>query len=89
LLSAVDLLGTYVGGRAELANWLEDAEINRDRNLRLQYLAGLALNEYQADAIFDNMTAAGQPAFPEALFTGAPTRLEELRQRMRARPRDR
>jgi len=85
--SAADLLGTYVGGREELAAWLQDAAINRDRNLRLQYLAGQGLNIYAADAIFDNMTS-GPPRFPEALFTGSPLRLEELRQRMRALPRD-
>ena len=36
--SAVDLLGTYAGRKRDLAKWLEKAEINRDRNLRLQYL---------------------------------------------------
>jgi spermidine synthase len=39
-----DLLGTYAGRFSELKNWLESAEINFDRNLRLQYLAGLELN---------------------------------------------
>jgi spermidine synthase len=37
-----DLLGTYAGRGPDLGSWLEGAEINRDRNLRLQYLAGLA-----------------------------------------------
>src|SRR5262249_29690227 len=38
------LLGTYAGRASELQPWLEGAPINRDGNLRLQYLAGLALN---------------------------------------------
>ena len=31
-------------GAAISRDWLKDAEINRDRNLRLQYLAGLGLD---------------------------------------------
>ncbi|RPJ59523.1 MAG: SAM-dependent methyltransferase, partial [Acidobacteria bacterium] len=33
--SAVDLFATYAGGSSDLAPWLRDASINRDRNLRL------------------------------------------------------
>ena len=47
IFSAVQLFGTYSGSRADMTNWLEGAEINTDGNLRLQYLAGLGLNEYQ------------------------------------------
>jgi spermidine synthase len=43
--SALDLMSTYSGGSQDLAPWLVGAEINRDRNLRLQYLAGLGYNE--------------------------------------------
>jgi spermidine synthase len=39
-----DFLGTYAGRYSELTKWLASAEINYDRNLRLQYLAGLELN---------------------------------------------
>ena len=38
--SALSLLATYGGQARDLAPWLADAEINRDSNLRLQYLAG-------------------------------------------------
>ncbi|MEI9975200.1 MAG: fused MFS/spermidine synthase [Ignavibacteriota bacterium] len=41
--SVLDLLSTYAGQRGDLLPWLEGAEINRDGNLRLQYMAGLAL----------------------------------------------
>jgi spermidine synthase len=53
--SAVDLFSTYAGRKPDLEPWLRDATINRDRNLRLQYLAGLGLNLYQADVIYADM----------------------------------
>src|SRR5947209_14103761 len=37
--SIVGLLGTYAGQASNLGPWLKDAQINRDQNLRLQYLA--------------------------------------------------
>jgi spermidine synthase len=79
--SAVDLFGTYVGGASNLAGWLEDARLNTDRNLRLQYLAGEGLNTYEADAILRRMTASGIE-FPEDLFSGSPELLEQLRRRI-------
>jgi len=53
--SAVDLFATYAGRRPDLEPWLKTAQINHDRNLRLQYLAGLGLNLYQADVIYAEM----------------------------------
>jgi spermidine synthase len=53
--SAVDLFSTYAGRKPDLEPWLRDATLNRDRNLRLQYLAGLGLNLYQADVIYADM----------------------------------
>ena len=53
--SAVDLFATYAGRKADLDPWLKDAQINHDSNLRLQYLAGLGLNLYQADVIYSDM----------------------------------
>jgi spermidine synthase len=53
--SAVDLFATYAGRKPDLQGWLKDAQINHDRNLRLQYLAGLGLNLYQADVIYADM----------------------------------
>ena len=40
MFSATDLFSTYAGKRPDLDPWMADAIINRDRNLRLQYLAG-------------------------------------------------
>src|SRR5205085_4455729 len=42
--SAVDLFSTFAGTAEDLAPWLRDASINRDSNLRLQFLAGLGFN---------------------------------------------
>jgi spermidine synthase len=50
--SIVDLLSTYAGRRQDLLPWLEGAEINRDGNLRLQYMAGLALNVSMEGTIY-------------------------------------
>ncbi|HEY2152388.1 MAG TPA: fused MFS/spermidine synthase [Vicinamibacterales bacterium] len=68
--SAVDLFSTYAGRKSDLASWLKDATINRDRNLRLQYLAGLSLDVYQADVIYSDMLR-GVTRLPEDLFTGS------------------
>ena len=54
--SAVELFGTYAGRRSDMANWLSDAQINTDANLKLQYLAGLGLNLYQSDPIYKAMS---------------------------------
>jgi spermidine synthase len=77
IYSAVDLFGTYAGSRADMANWLSDAVINTDRNLRLQYLAGLGLNLYQSAAIYQRMIA--DTRYPEHLFEGSPEKLQALR----------
>jgi spermidine synthase len=53
--SATQMLGTYAGQASDLKPWLLDAQINRDNNLRLQYLAGFALNNKQADEIYNQM----------------------------------
>jgi len=75
--SAVDLFATYAGRRSELGEWLRDAAINRDYNLRLQYLAGMGLNRYDSGAIYDQILVYRR--FPEDLFTGAEPRLQLLR----------
>jgi len=75
--STQNLLATFAGQAADLAPWLKDAMINRDRNMRLQYLAGWGLNLYRANDIYLNMVAYG-PRLNEGLFVGSPTMLEEL-----------
>jgi spermidine synthase len=64
--SIIDLLATYGGRARDLAPWLADAQINRDRNLRLQYLAGMDLNTYNEVLIYN--VIAGYRKFPDDLF---------------------
>ena len=75
--SAVELFGTYAGGRQDMARWLTGGAINTDRNLRLQYLAGLGLNLYESAGIYRNMIEESR--YPESLFTGSERTLSELR----------
>jgi spermidine synthase len=75
--SAVDLFGTYAGRKSDMKTWLSDAIINTDRNLKLQYLAGLGLNLYQSDAIYKAMIREAK--YPEDLFEGSPETLGALR----------
>ena len=67
--SAVDLFSTYAGNASDLKPWLKDAPINRDRNLRLQYLAGLGLNLYQSGPIYAEMLS--YRTLPQNLFVGS------------------
>ena len=53
--SLLDLLATYAGQRQDLMPWLEGAQINLDGNLRLQYMAGLALNVSMESATYDKI----------------------------------
>jgi spermidine synthase len=61
------MLGTYAGQASDLKPWLQDAEINRDDNLRLQYLAGFALNTSQEVDIYKDML--NYRRYPDNLFT--------------------
>jgi spermidine synthase len=80
--SAVDLFGTYAGRRGDMKTWLSDAQINTDRNLKLQYLAGLGLNLYQSDAIYKAMIREAK--YPNDLFEGSPETLTALKAKIDA-----
>ena len=56
--TVVDVLATYLGRGRDIGPWLAGAEINTDRNLRLQYLAGSAVN---------NNTGTADPRLDPAL----------------------
>jgi spermidine synthase len=81
--SAVDLLATYAGSGRDLTLWLRDAAINRDRNLRLQYLAGLGLNLDEHGPIYREMLLHAR--FPADVFTGSPVTLDSLRKAIERR----
>ncbi len=77
--SAVDLFSTFAGRASDLTPWLRDASINRDRNLRLQFLAGMGLNLYQSDSIYSGMLAYAHQ-FPDDLFVASPQTLQSLKE---------
>ncbi|HYT65662.1 MAG TPA: fused MFS/spermidine synthase [Vicinamibacterales bacterium] len=76
--SAIDLFATFAGRAKDLQPWLADAAINRDRNLRLQFLAGMGLNLYQSDVIYSGMLAYAH-RFPDELFVASPQTITALR----------
>jgi spermidine synthase len=76
IYSATDLFSTYAGSASDLAPWLADAEVNTDRNLRLQYLAGLGLNRYEQDMIYQQIMS--RVTYPEGLFVGPPEAIQDL-----------
>jgi spermidine synthase len=80
--SPVSLLATYAGQARDLAPWLVGAEINRDANLRLQYLAGMGLNSYQNASIYDEMLRYRK--YPENLFVGSDSATQYLKQALGA-----
>ncbi|HEY9229440.1 MAG TPA: hypothetical protein VIP11_22515, partial [Gemmatimonadaceae bacterium] len=75
--SATELLSTFAGNEPMLRPWLADAQINHDKNLRLQFLAGLGLNLYDQAGIYSQMVQYRR--YPEGLFTGTPEQLGQIR----------
>lgn len=69
LPTAAALLSTYAGRGVDLAPWLADAAINRERHLRLQYLAGLSANTDARYLIFQ--TIVGYRRYPADLFVAS------------------
>ena len=74
-------MATYAGRAPDLRPWLAGAQINEDRNLRLQYLAGLAVNSLAYQQIYLDIIAHRR--FPEGLFAASPGRLAALRTLLR------
>jgi spermidine synthase len=74
--SAIAMLATYANQASDLKSWLEGAEINRDGNLRLQFLAGMALNVSAEGAIYNQILENRR--FPDRLFTASPQLMPEL-----------
>jgi len=74
--SAIQMLGTYAGRASDLQQWLADAQINRDGDLRLQYLAGMALNDSQENDIYGSMMPFRR--YPDSLFTVSDQRREMM-----------
>jgi spermidine synthase len=71
-----NMLATYAGCAADLAPWLAGAQINRDRNLRLQYLAGLGVDSNLETTIYKEMLEYCR--YPEGMFVGSQKSIDEL-----------
>lgn len=77
------LLGTYAATGEQLKGWVAGAEINRDRNLRLQYLAGLGVNNYAQAGIYAQILQQGE--WPMEVFKGELSMLSQLRSEVNSR----
>ncbi|MGO9915160.1 MAG: fused MFS/spermidine synthase [Isosphaeraceae bacterium] len=75
---AIDLLATYAGQAPFLREWSRGAQINTDRNLRLQYLAGMWLNSDMRGRILSSILAHYR--FPDQTFVGSPEAIDALKQ---------
>jgi spermidine synthase len=74
--SAADIFANYSGRKTDLAPWIGDAEINKDRNLRLQYLAGWGINSSFEDYLYGKMMQYRKA--PTDIFTGSPDRVRAV-----------
>ena len=82
----VSLLATYAGRAVDMKEWMEKAQINTDRNLRLQYLAGMALNSYMQAEILSGILK--YYSFPEDLFIGSPESVDKMKLALRTADRE-
>jgi len=74
---AIDLFSTYSGRAKDMAGFTKGADINLDRNLRLQYLAGMGAINLNAPGIMRELTRTKE--YPMDLFTGSDESLSQLR----------
>lgn len=81
----LDLLASFAVGAQDLKPWLADAEINRDRNLRLQYLAGLTPRGTDGERI-ERAIKSYRRLSPD-VFTGSPELLKALEAALDAAPK--
>ena len=58
--------------------WMRNAQIDTDSNLRLQYLAGMWLNSYTGRAILNGILQRYR--FPDQVFVGSEERIQMLKQ---------
>jgi spermidine synthase len=82
--STMQLFSGYSGQKAELAPWLAGAQINRDRNLRLQYLAGIGKYSFEIEEIYRELD--GLRTFPDSLFVASEAWKGDLRRALETSP---
>jgi spermidine synthase len=82
----IELLATYSGQAPLLQKWSEGAQINTDRNLRLQFLAGMSFNYYyMGHRILTSILTHYR--FPKETFIGSPERIDALKQALQRKGR--
>jgi spermidine synthase len=83
--SIMSLLATYAGRGVDLGEWTRGAQLNTDRNLRLQYLAGMSVNSYMETEILKGILKNFR--FPDDVFEGSTTNVEALKSAFKAAKR--
>jgi spermidine synthase len=73
----IDLMSTFAGQASTLTKWTKNAQINRDRNLRLQYLSGMWFNSYLSTTILESILDGYK--FPSGVFVGSDDQIENLK----------
>jgi spermidine synthase len=74
---AVNLLATFAAQAPALKPWTQNAQINHDKDLRLQYLAGMYFNSYESTKILQNILSCYQ--FPKDVVVGSNETMVMLR----------
>jgi spermidine synthase len=74
--SSLDLFATFAGQKSDLGRWTKGAQINRDADLRLSYLAGWGINSALEDVLYRQMLRYRER--PDNLFTGSADRMQAL-----------
>ncbi len=74
--SPIDLFATYAGQRSDLSPWYQGAQLNRDKDLRLQYLAGWGINAHLESELYRDMMTYVR--LPSTLFEGSPQQVGSL-----------
>jgi spermidine synthase len=81
---AVQLFSTFACSGANIKEWSKNTEhlINWDRNLRLQYVAGMGVNQYQQAKILRDILREFK--YPDQIFSGSPERIAALKEIFKA-----
>jgi spermidine synthase len=80
--AGIALLASYACRASDMKEWMENAQINTDRNLRLQYLAGMSVNSFMQTEILSGILQYYR--FPEEIFTGSPQQVQEMKLALKA-----
>ena len=78
--SVNSLMATYAGNAPRMAEWIQGAPINTDKNMRLQYLAGMWFNSQVSQEILDEILEYYE--FPEDIFSGSEEHVRSLRTKL-------